>query len=106
VKGDYWLGSQWVKLGIAGSNFTLSTLPRQFNQRPKEREMAKNMGGGDRIIRAIIGIGLMGSLMLNNNIIEKYGFPWIMLVGLIFLLTAAFGWCPAYLPFGIKTKKS
>lgn len=68
--------------------------------------MAKNMGGADRIVRAIIGIGLMGSLMLNNDFIEKYGFPWIMLVGLIFLLTAAVGVCPAYLPFGMSTKKS
>jgi hypothetical protein len=67
--------------------------------------MAKNVGGVDRLIRAVVGIGLLASLMLNNDFISNYGMPYIMIVGLVVLATAIFGWCPAYLPFGIKTCK-
>lgn len=68
--------------------------------------MAKNVGGIDRIVRAVVGIGLLASLMTNGDFIEKYGMPWVMIVGMVVLLTAIFGWCPAYLPFGISTDKN
>jgi hypothetical protein len=71
-----------------------------------EREMAKNMGGGDRIIRAAIGVGLMLWVMFtNSNFVTEYMIP-IAVVGFILIVTAVVGWCPAYLPFGISTKKS
>ena len=28
------------------------------------------------------------------------------MLGFVLILTAIFGWCPAYLPFGIKTRKA
>jgi Protein of unknown function (DUF2892) len=67
--------------------------------------MAKNVGGMDRVIRAAVGGGLIYYAMSNLPGAENYMVPAGM-VGFIALLTAIFGWCPAYLPFGIKTCKA
>jgi len=64
--------------------------------------MAKNVGGIDRIIRAVVGIGLIYYAMSNLPGAEDWMVP-AGVVGFIVLLTAIFGFCPAYLPFGIKT---
>ncbi|MGO9443810.1 MAG: DUF2892 domain-containing protein [Thiobacillaceae bacterium] len=68
--------------------------------------MAKNVGGIDRVIRAVVGLGLMGLAMTggNSDFVMNYMVE-IGAVGFIVLLTAILGWCPAYLPFGIKTCK-
>ncbi len=60
--------------------------------------MTKNMGGIDRILRIIVGAGLVFWGYQSGN-------PWFYL-GAIPLVTGLIGWCPAYLPFGIKTNKS
>ncbi|MCS7204635.1 MAG: DUF2892 domain-containing protein [Leptospiraceae bacterium] len=60
--------------------------------------MQRNVGTVDRIIRVVVGL-----------VIIVIGFvyqSWWGAVGLIPLLTGAIGWCPAYLPFNIKTNKS
>jgi len=67
--------------------------------------MAKNVGGVDRVIRAVVGIGLIGYAMSNLPGTETWMVP-AGVVGVIVLLTAIFGFCPAYWPFGIKTNKS
>lgn len=67
--------------------------------------MAKNMGGVDRMIRAVVGAGLIYYAMSNLPGAEDWMVP-AGLVGFILLLTAIIGWCPAYLPFGIKTCKA
>lgn len=67
--------------------------------------MAKNVGGFDRVIRAVVGIGLIGYAMSNLPGAENWMVP-AGVVGFIVLLTAIFGFCPAYLPFGIKTCKA
>jgi len=59
--------------------------------------MTKNMGTTDRIIRLVIGVGLVAWGYSTQN--------WLGAIGLVPLFTAAIGWCPAYLPFGIKTNK-
>jgi hypothetical protein len=59
--------------------------------------MKLNMGPLDRIIRLVVGIAI---LVLGYTYQSWWG-----LVGLIPLGTAAIGWCPAYLPFGISTCK-
>jgi len=59
--------------------------------------MTKNMGTTDRVIRVILGVGLLAWGYSAQN--------WLGAIGLVPLLTAALGWCPAYLPFGIKTTK-
>lgn len=68
--------------------------------------MKKNMGTIDRIIRIIIGLGLLVTaiiLAVTNPII------WLMVVtgvfGLILLVTSLLGFCPLYLPFHINTGK-
>ncbi|MES9900785.1 MAG: DUF2892 domain-containing protein [Sedimenticola sp.] len=59
--------------------------------------MKKNVGGIDRIVRVVVGLGLIGWGVATGNVWGA--------VGIVPLFTAAIGWCPAYLPFGIKTCK-
>lgn len=60
--------------------------------------MLQNVGGADRVLRVIVGlaIGIAGLLAKS----------WWGLLGIIPLATAIFGFCPAYLPFGLKTCKT
>ncbi|MCU0765761.1 MAG: DUF2892 domain-containing protein [Gammaproteobacteria bacterium] len=59
--------------------------------------MKQNVGGADRIVRIVLGLGLIGWGVATQN--------WWGAVGAVPLATALIGWCPAYLPFGISTKK-
>jgi hypothetical protein len=61
--------------------------------------MSKNIGGIDRILRIVVGLALIGLTL--TGVIGLWG--WL---GVVPLATAAIGWCPAYLPFGIKTCKA
>lgn len=67
--------------------------------------MAKNVGGADRVIRLVAGVGLMAYAMSNLPGAEDWMVP-AGIVGFVLLLTGLIGWCPAYLPFGIKTCKT
>jgi hypothetical protein len=58
--------------------------------------MKTNMGKIDRILRAILGIGLISLAFVGPQT------PWGW-IGVVPLITALVGWCPAYLPFGIST---
>ncbi len=55
-----------------------------------------NVGGIDRVLRIVVGLVLVG--LAATHTVGVWG--WI---GLVPLLTGIIGWCPAYLPFGIKT---
>jgi hypothetical protein len=57
--------------------------------------MKTNMGGLDRIVRGVAGVGLIAWALMGGPV-----WAWI---GVVPLLTAAIGWCPAYVPFGIST---
>lgn len=57
--------------------------------------MTKNVGGVDRLLRVVVGLGIVAAGLFFKS--------WWGAVGLVPLLTAALGWCPAYLPFGIST---
>jgi Protein of unknown function (DUF2892) len=57
--------------------------------------MKLNMGSADRIIRAVLGVMAIAA--------GVYFQSWFGAIGLVLLGTAAIGWCPAYLPFGIST---
>ncbi|MDE2490785.1 MAG: DUF2892 domain-containing protein [Elusimicrobia bacterium] len=59
--------------------------------------MKCNVGGVDRALRAVAGVAILGA--------GAWFKSWWGLVGLVPLLTAALGWCPAYLPLGFSTKK-
>jgi len=60
--------------------------------------MKCNMGKTDRIIRGIVGIGVIGAGVYLQN--------WWGAIGIIPLGTAIIGLCPAYLPFGISSCKT
>ena len=57
--------------------------------------MKTNVGFIDRVLRVIAGCAILGA--------GYYFKSWWGLVGLVPLLTAAVGHCPAYLPFGLNT---
>jgi hypothetical protein len=59
--------------------------------------MKTNVGTIDRILRVIIGLGILGAGYYFKN--------WLGLIGIVPLLTATFRFCPAYLPFGLSTCK-
>jgi len=59
--------------------------------------MECNVGKTDRIIRVIVGAGIIA--------IGIYLKSWWGVIGVIPIITAAIGWCPAYLPFGISSCK-
>jgi len=61
--------------------------------------MNKNVGGIDRILRILAGIALIA--LAGFGVVGVWGF-----IGVIPLATGLIGWCPAYLPLGIKTCRS
>lgn len=62
--------------------------------------MTCNVGGIDRVVRAIVGLGLIAwALGLIPNVAPSV-WGWI---GLVPLGTALIGWCPPYALLGINT---
>jgi hypothetical protein len=60
--------------------------------------MTRNVGGIDRILRIVVGVGLIGATVAGY--LPVWG--WI---GVVPLATGLIGVCPAYLPLGFKTCK-
>lgn len=60
--------------------------------------MQANVGGIDRAVRIIVGLGLLSMLFFVQGDAKWWG-----LIGLVPLFTALVRWCPAYTLFGIKT---
>ncbi|MGB0695084.1 MAG: YgaP family membrane protein [Rhodospirillaceae bacterium] len=61
--------------------------------------MTKNVGTIDRALRVIVGLALIA--LAATGTVGIWGY-----IGVVPIATAAIGWCPAYLPFGIKTCKT
>ncbi len=59
--------------------------------------MFQNVGTVDKIIRLVAGLAI-GALGLVYH-------SWLGLLALLPLVTAGVGVCPAYLPFGISTRR-
>ena len=59
-----------------------------------------NVGTVDRLVRVVVGAGLLSLFFVLENRARYYG-----LIGLVPLATAAIGYCPAYSLLGIRTKK-
>jgi hypothetical protein len=57
--------------------------------------MKCNVGKTDRIIRVLIGLVLIGLGFYLNS--------WWGAIGIIPLFTAAIGWCPLYVLFGLSS---
>jgi fatty acid desaturase len=65
--------------------------------------LKKNMGSSDRILRiaaAVLIAVLYFAGVLSGTIAVLLG-----IIASIFVLTSFFGWCPAYLPFGLSTRR-
>ncbi|NPA33172.1 MAG: DUF2892 domain-containing protein [Aquificae bacterium] len=60
--------------------------------------MEKNMATWDRVIRVILGI------IFIYLALTKGGAFWILgLIGIVFIVTSAIGFCPLYKILGIRT---
>jgi hypothetical protein len=60
--------------------------------------MTTNVGSIDRILRIVAGIALLAFAFLSGS-----PYAWVGYIGIVPILTAAIGWCPAYTLLGIKT---
>jgi hypothetical protein len=60
--------------------------------------MQRNVGTLDRIVRVILGLGL-----LSLFVILAPPLHWLGLIGVVPLLTAAIGNCPLYSIIGVST---
>jgi hypothetical protein len=58
--------------------------------------MKANVGGIDRILRALVGVALIA--LAATHVIGIWGY-----IGVVPLLTAAIGFCPAYTLLGLNT---
>ena len=58
--------------------------------------MKTNVGTIDRVVRVVLGLAILSLAFVGPQT------PWGY-VGVVPLLTAFVGFCPAYLPFGIRT---
>jgi hypothetical protein len=59
--------------------------------------MLQNIGSVDRIVRIALGLAIAGLGLAFHS--------WLGLIAILPLATAAVGTCPAYLPFGLSTRK-
>lgn len=65
--------------------------------------MSVNMGSIDRLLRVIVGLALLAFAFFGP---ADLAWKWVGYIGVVPLLTAAVGWCPAYTLLGIKTCKA
>lgn len=61
--------------------------------------MKANVGSIDRAVRILAGLGLISLVFVGPQT------PWGW-IGVVPLVTALLGWCPAYTILGIKTCKT
>jgi Protein of unknown function (DUF2892) len=66
-----------------------------------EPAMRANVGMIDRILRVIVGFALLAFAIPIG--FPNTGWNWVGWIGVVPLLTAAFGYCPAYSIFGTST---
>jgi hypothetical protein len=63
--------------------------------------MPTNVGTADRIIRTIIGLGLLAFAI--GLIFPNTGWNWVGWIGIVPILTAIFRTCPLYSAIGMST---
>ena len=57
--------------------------------------MKTNVGGADRIIRIVLGLGIIAAVVYLCKIPCVYK-PWAIGLGAVIALTGLFGWCGLY----------
>jgi len=65
--------------------------------------MKKNIGNADCIIRLIVAV-IIAVLYFTGKISGTLGIV-LGVIAVAFVLTSAIGWCPLYVPLGIRTCK-
>jgi hypothetical protein len=60
-----------------------------------------NVGSIDRIVRGVVGLVLIAYAIPIG--FHQTGWNWTGWIGIVPLLTAIFGYCPAYALFGMST---
>ena len=64
--------------------------------------MTANVGTFDRIARVVVGIALLAFAL--GYIAPGISWSWVGWIGVVPILTAVFGTCPAYTVFGCSTR--
>ena len=80
-----------------GTNRTAHTFQIAETENIETVMFEKNVGSVDQVIRVIVGIGIIG--------VGIYFQSWWGLIGIVPILTAVFGRCGMYVPFGLNTCK-
>ncbi len=62
--------------------------------------MVKNVGSADKIIRIVVGLALIAFALSGP---ADIGWKWVGWIGVVPILTALMGWCPAYSILGLRT---
>ncbi|KPL52065.1 hypothetical protein ABB55_07345 [Prosthecomicrobium hirschii] len=62
--------------------------------------MNANVGGIDRILRIVAGLALLAFAFFGP---ADLSWKWVGYIGVVPLLTALMGWCPAYTLIGVST---
>ena len=62
--------------------------------------MPQNIGGVEKVIRILLGAALLLWGFALSSPVNYWG-----LIGLVPLVTALIGWCPAWSLIGVNTKK-
>lgn len=65
--------------------------------------MSKNIGSIDRALRVIIALGI--AVLIITKVLTGTLAIILGILAVVFLLTAALGFCPLYCPFKISTRK-
>jgi len=60
--------------------------------------MVQNVGSIDKVVRVVVGLGLLSLLFLVEGNARWWG-----LIGIAPILTVVMGWCPAYSLLGLST---
>ncbi len=64
--------------------------------------MSMNVGTVDRILRVVVGLALIAFAL--GYIAPGTSWSWVGWIGVVPILTAVFGTCPAYSVLGLSTK--
>ena len=64
--------------------------------------MSANVGMLDRLARVIVGLALIAFAL--GLFAPGTGWNWVGWIGVVPILTAVFGTCPAYSLFGLSTR--
>jgi sulfite exporter TauE/SafE len=68
----------------------------------KEHVMSLNVGTFDRIARIVVGAALLAFAL--GYLAPGTSWNWVGWIGVVPILTAIFGICPAYRLFGLSTR--